>query len=163
MEKSIGEQLNEMLHNASLSYTRNVLRTKQDLDDLDEINRRAEEKQAGLNKAYHADYGKRFEMAHGELLRKAAQFNFNHPPPPGGDSDRAAFLKQEAHRQVRTAHEVELIRVREEAQQALESLLDRANRRDQVRNMAREAFLRASDRRSGDDRRIRRNGPSRAN
>lgn len=156
MPQSISQQLNEVFQQASISYVQNMLRTDQDRAEFETINRRAAENQEDLTRLYHEEYDTRVDAARARLYDKAAQSRLDHPPPPGGETDRATVIDREAHREVRLAHEADLQRSRDEAQQAFEDLLDRAHRRNQVKGMAVEAFLRVAERRSGQDRRIQR-------
>ena len=159
MPQSISEQLNEAFHQASETFVRSMLKTEQDRADLDAISRAGADKQEELTRLYLAEYDSRVDDVRKRLLDEAAQLHLDHPPPPGGDSDKAGEIDRAAHRTVRTAHEADLQRVRDEAQRAFEALLDRAYHRNQLKGLAVEAFTGAADRRSGQERRILRYAP----
>lgn len=159
MPQSISEQLDEVFHRASETFVRGLLKTEQDRIDFDAIGGAARDKQAELTRLYHEQYDARVDDVRKRLLDEAAHWRLTHPSPPGGDVDRAGEINRAAHRTVQTAHEADLQRTRDEAQNAFEGLLERAYHRNQVRGLAVEAFRAASDRRSGEDRRTPRYAP----
>lgn len=151
MPDTIEQQLDEMLHKASVSFVRNMLRTDADLAEFKAINQDAATKQEDMNLLYREEYQTRVDEVRKRLYDEAAQVTLDHPAPPGGDNDRAGFIDREAHRLVRQAHAADLQGLREQGQKAFEDLLGRAHRRNQTKGMAVDAFLRASERRSGED------------
>ncbi|MEQ1954475.1 hypothetical protein [Mesorhizobium sp. CN2-181] len=153
MSDTIEQQLDEMLHKASVSFVRNMLRTDADLAEFKAIDEDVSGKQEQMNLLYTEEYYTRVDEVRKRLYDEAAQANLDHPAPPGGGNDRVGFIETEAHRRVRQAHANDMQGVRDEGQQAFEDLLGRAQRRNQTKGMAVDAFLRASERRSGEDRR----------
>lgn len=155
MPETISRQLDEMFHEASIAFVRKLLTSDRDLAALEAINQSAHQKRDELTRLYREEYSTRVDTERQRLYDKAAQLRLDHLAPPGVPTTSDDTITRQAHRAVRLAHEADLQRTRDEAQQGFEDLLDQAHRRNQTKGLATAAFLRATDRRSEQDRRIR--------
>jgi hypothetical protein len=154
MTETITQQLNEVFLKASLSYVRKVLTSIDDFEKLSEITQNAEESRNDLTRRYNEEYESRVDAERQRLHHQAAQVKLDHPAPRGAPiTDKDTIILQ-AHEQVRLAHETDLRGVADDEQRQIEDLLERAHQRNQTQGVATDAFLRAGDRRSGQDRRI---------
>lgn len=152
-DETISQQLGGLFQKASVNFVGNVLKSDADHAEFTAINQNSAERQDELIRRYYEEYDVRVDLARKRLYDEAAQFSLDHPPPPGGDTNRAGEIDREAHRQVREQHDADLRQARDEAQRVLEDFLNRAYQRGQTKEPATEAFLRATNRRSGQDRR----------
>lgn len=101
-------------------------------------------------------YPTRVEVARRRLIDEAAKRGVELKPWWAGDDrfDKAAIQRQ-AERDVRRAHERRLLRIEEAERQGLRAIVHRSMRENNMRGIAREAFDRAADRRTGLERRDR--------
>jgi hypothetical protein len=153
MDKTIGEQLDEVFQRASESYIRNLLKSDQDRAEFDAIRQAAADRQQELTRLYEEQYVSRVEAARQRLYDEAAELKHDHPAPSGVSTNSGDTITRQAHETVQLAHQADLDEARGTAQRDFEDLLDRAHRRGQTKGQAVEAFLGANDRRSGQDRR----------
>lgn len=107
------------------------------------------------NKSYRRDYKARIDKARQEILRKAGSLTHDHPTPHGIDRFDKDAINREAQRIVRHDHERRLCTIREQEIGSYEELQRDIRTRDQNKGRARVSFTRATDRRSGPDRRQR--------
>jgi len=153
-DRTITQQLEETFQQATQSYVRSLLKSDRDLAEYETIMRAAEDKRDDLNRRYDDEYEARVEEARARLYDEAAQVSLDHPAPSGAHANRHAAINEAAQKQVLLAHQADLDQTRHEAQLAFEDLLVRVRERDQLRGMSTEAFGHATERRSGEDRRI---------
>lgn len=154
MTETITQQLNEVFQKASLSYARKILTSIDDFEKLSEIIQNAQENRNDLTRRFDEEYESRVAAEGQRLYHHAAQIKLDHPAPPGAPTTDNDTITLQAHQQVRLAHEADLRGVGDTEQRQIEELLERAHQRNQTQGLTTDAFLRAGDRRSGQDRRI---------
>lgn len=154
MTDKISQQLNEVFQKAALSYARKVLTSWDDLKELSEITDRAAEKRDELIARFDEEYDARFDAVRRRLYDEAAQPHLNHPAPSGTPVADSDSITWRAHEEVRRMHEADLEAIDHRATRDIENLIDRAQRRNDMQGVSRGEFARASERRSGLDRRI---------
>lgn len=154
MTDTISQQLNEVFQKAALSYARKVLTSWDDLKELSEITDRAAEKRDELIARFDEEYDARFDAVRQRLYDEAAEPHLNHPAPSGAPVSGNDTITWQAHEEVRRTHEADLQAIDDQAVRDAEDLIDRARRLNEMQGVSRGDFVRASERRSGLDRRI---------
>lgn len=154
MTDKISQQLNEVFQKAALSYARKVLTSWDDLKELTEIIDRATERRDELNARFIEEYDARFDAVRQRIYDEAAQPHLNHPAPSGAPVSDNDSITWRAHEEVRRMHEADLEAIDHRATRDIEDLIDHAQRRNEIQGVSRNDFARASERRSGLDRRI---------
>lgn len=152
-DKSLSQQLDEVLLKASESFIRRHLKSDRDLAEFEAIKQAMADKQEELNRAYKDEYTERVGAAQQQLYDEAAQKNYEHPAPPGVPTNTSESILNRAHERVELAHQSDLAATRDAMQADVENLLNEAYAREQIRGRAVEQFLGASERRFGPDRR----------
>ncbi|KAA3516959.1 hypothetical protein GOZ96_12370 [Agrobacterium vitis] len=153
MPDTITQQLNEVFQKASLSFALKTLTSIDDFETLSKITQNAAQKLEDLNDRFDEEYKSRVETERQRLYREGIQTKLDHPAPPGAPSTDNDTITWQAHRNVRLAHDADLRGVADEEQRQIEDLLARAHERNQTQGSGAEAFLRARDQRTGDERR----------
>lgn len=153
MPDDITQQLNEVFQEASLSYARKLLTSVEGVEALTEINRNAVAKRAELSRLYREERDSRVVAERQRLYQQAAQVKYDHPAPYGVSTTNSDTITLQAHRNVRLAHDADLRGVADDAKRQIEDLIESAHQRNQTQGAATEAFLRARDQRSGEERR----------
>ena len=91
--------------------------------------------------------------AKAQIIAKAGSKTHEHPTPFGIDRFNKSNIDAEAAQQIERAHQGRLLKIREDEAQGYSELKQDIRAREGVRDMARDAFARSTDRR--------RAGPSR--
>lgn len=89
-----------------------------------------------------------------EIIDKAGSKTFEHPTPFGTDRFNKDEIERQAVTKIVNDHQRRLIGIRDQECAAYDELRDDIHTREGVRNRARDAFSRATDRRRGGDRRM---------
>ncbi|CUI01865.1 hypothetical protein [Leisingera aquaemixtae] len=105
------------------------------------------------NESYRRDYEARVDKARQKILHKAGSLTHDHPTPHGIDRFDKDVINREAQRIVRHDHARRLYTIREDEITGYEALQTDIRARGQIRGQARDPFNRATERRSGPDRR----------
>jgi len=158
MALSLSEELRRSFHLASLRREMKLLKTGRQRQAARTVMDRCENLRQRETRQFRARYDMRVELARRRLIHEAGAVNrdFSHPFA-AHDRFNASDTLRQARRMVRAAHDQRLARIDRIETRALETLMRRSMRQNNLRGKVREAFKPASDRRSGP----KRNGPSR--
>lgn len=154
MDLPIAEELRRHFDLASLRREANALRISRHWGARNEIGRRADRARRKEERLYETRYDTRVEQTRLRLIDEAGRKDRD-LTPLWASEDRfspQATLRQ-AQREVRAAHERRIGRIDEFESKALGDLIRKAMREQNLVNRAQEAFTRATDRRSGMERR----------
>lgn len=149
--------LQDMYRDALAEQIVRTLVTGADWQRFKSIRDTARQKETHETDAYRRDYGARVDKVRRELIRKAGAKTHDHPTPFGVDRFNKDRINRQAQQIVRHDHANRLHGIVNDEVSALETLRDDIADRGRVKDVARESFTRAVDRRAGPDRR----GPSR--
>lgn len=156
MSPSITQELKQTFHVHALRHEANHLLTGRQWDQYQQLAERCQKSRDQENKLFKERFGSRIDQECRKILRDNAARNLNLKPIGQQDDlfDRAALLKQ-ADTNVRNRHEQRLAKITQREEQGIETLLQRSSRENQLTGQSKDAFARAADRRSGEERRVR--------
>ncbi|MVA98007.1 hypothetical protein GN330_12205 [Nitratireductor sp. CAU 1489] len=145
---------------ASLRKDARALKSPRQWGERQAIQSRCDRARAREKDLYASRYLSRVEQTRRRLIDEAAQKSFD-LKPAWAEHDRfdAAATLRQAQREVREAHHQRIARIDDFESQKLRELVQRSMRENNWRGKAREEFGRVTDRRSGIERRGRRNRP----
>ena len=156
MSLSIHQELKQTFHLAALRKEANTFLTGRQWSQYQRLKDRCNGARTQEQKLFKERYHSRIDQECRKILRDNTAKN-RHLKPIGQQDDlfdRAALLKQ-ADTNVRKRHEQRLARITQIEEQGIESLLQSSLRANQFTNQSKDAFTRAADRRSGEERRVR--------
>jgi len=156
MSPSITQELKQTFHVHALRHEANHLLTGRQWDRYQQLAERCQKSRDQENKLFNERFDGRIDQESRKILRDNAAKNRNLKPVGQQDDlfDRAALLKQ-ADTNVRNRHEQRLVKITQLEERGIETLLQRSSRENQHTGQSKDAFARAADRRSGEERRIR--------
>jgi len=159
MARSLELGVSELFRDAVMESTTLELRTKDDWSRFREIQNDVTQREQEIRTRFESDRRDLIAKAREELLRRAGSLTHEHPTPFGTGTDKfdKTQITKQAERMVDQGHQSDLLKLREAEAEAYSTLRDSIRGRENVRGQSREAFARAVDRRSGEDRR----GPAR--
>ncbi|MCA1241455.1 hypothetical protein LC092_03280 [Stappia stellulata] len=159
MALSLSETLRRTFHLAALRREMDVLRTGRQREAARRLMHRCEDLRQREIRRFRDLYDTRVERARRRIIDRAgARHRDLTPAFAGEDRFSPADTLRLAQRDVRAAHERRLARIDEIETRGLETLMRGALRQTTLRGTVRADFKRASNRRSGQDRR---RGPTR--
>lgn len=123
---------------------------------FDKMRQEHEGQRRFAKRAYDLEYDERVAMARVRLINKAGAKDRSFKPPWAGD-DRfnKDAINRQAHREVRHAYLKDLVRIDREEARDITQMIDASEHSRMAREKPRRDFEKATDRRSGPDRRIR--------
>lgn len=130
------------------------LRSDADWARFNEIDSRAQKRTNDEIRDFEANYDERVASARKEIIDRAGAKTFDHPSPFGTDKFSKSEINRQAVTKVQKDHDARLIQIKQEEAEAYHSLRHDIHEREGVRDIARDAFTRATDRRLGQDRRM---------
>ncbi len=154
MPASIAQELRQTFHIHALRYEAKHNLTGRQWDQYSQLTERcqnASDKEAKLfNERYHG----RINQEYKKLLHEKTAKTKDYKPGFVQDDllDRTALLRQ-ADTNVRDRHEQRLALIEQKETQGIETLLQRFSRENQYTGQSKDAFARAANRRSGEERR----------
>lgn len=159
MSLSISQELKQTFHLHALRREANTLLTGRQWEQRQALTSRCQNAIEKEEKLFKERYHGRMDQECRKILRDNAAKN-RHLKPIGQQDDlfdRASLLKQ-ADMNVRHRHEQRLARIAQIETRGIETLLQRSSRANQLTGQSKDAFARAADRRSGQERRVRQIG-----
>lgn len=106
------------------------------------------------NAVYKAEYKTRVEIRMREITDLRGKKTLDHKHPQGMfDKFSASDIRRQAERDVRHNHQKHIARLRRQREHDLRALMEKAQRKQAVQGKAKDGFNRATDRRTGEDRR----------
>ena len=155
----IAEELNLVFHRATLRKEAQTIVHGRHWRMAGEIMEKTNRAIEQADEAFRREYGTRVEVARRQIINEAgAKTKDLVDQRYGQDLFSASDILRQAQREVRHEHEQLIARLQHEESTALEALMVDALRCNNIRGKPRQAFKRATDRRSGQDRR---EGPGR--
>ncbi len=154
MKPSLEYSLAEVFREATMQNLVFELRNESDWNQFQTIHAASQKRQKTEREDYEENRSERLAKAREELLRQAGSKTLDHPAPIGADRFDKNELERRAMLKVENDHAARLLTIKKEETDAYARLKDDILGRDFVRDHARDAFTRAVDRRSGQERRI---------
>jgi hypothetical protein len=127
------------------------LRTIADWDRFNTIRDGAKQRTKEEVDGFERDRPARLAAARKDIIDKAGEKNFEHPAPFGTDKFDKAAIERQAVTKIFNDHYSTLMKIKGEETKAYDGLRDDIHAREGVRDMAREAFGRSTDRRAAPD------------
>jgi hypothetical protein len=128
------------------------LRTQGDWDRFKAIDEGARQQTRDEVDSFERDRPARLAAARKKIIDKAGEKNFEHPAPFGTDKFDKAAIERQAVTKIFNEHYSALMKIKGEETKSYDSLRDDIHAREGVRDVAREAFGRSTDRRGTPDR-----------
>lgn len=128
------------------------LRTIADWDRFNTIKDGAKQRTKEEVDGFERDRPARLAAARKKIIDKAGEKNFEHPAPFGTDKFDKATIERQAVTKIFNEHYSALMKIKGEETKSYDSLRDDIHAREGVRDVAREAFGRSTDRRGTPDR-----------
>ncbi|MEM9699404.1 MAG: hypothetical protein AAF943_11500 [Pseudomonadota bacterium] len=148
-----------MFRDATFQDVVKELQTPSDWKRLNEICETAQKAEDAEIQDYQRTKSDRIAKALENLIDKAGSASLEHPTPFGMDRFNRASNERRAAQLVENEHQAALIGILENQTAQFDELKADIFAREHRRDHARDAFFRATDRRTGEDRRM--TGPSR--
>ncbi|CTQ58150.1 hypothetical protein [Roseibium album] len=123
---------------------------------LTEIETRHETAREDARNRFNEEYETRFEQARRDIINKAGEKNHDMPSPYGTDRFKGDAISRQADRRIRQDHEFEMTQIDEAEAREISTLIDAAETRNRSKGLAKDAFAENADRRSGEERRLKR-------
>ena len=154
MALKVDIELRRVFELATLRREAKSIETPQQWHEAAQLQMRCNDARSREKDNYAARYDSRVEMACRRLIDKAAQ-NKSELKPLWAADDRfnPDVMLRQAQREVRESHRQRIERIDEFEHRQLKVIVERSRRMNELRGVASEAFERASDRRSGIERR----------
>tara|TARA_R110002073_G_scaffold19509_4_gene71234 strand:+ start:22548 stop:23003 length:456 start_codon:yes stop_codon:yes gene_type:complete len=130
------------------------LRSQQDWDRYKLIDQDARKRTKDEVDGFERDRPARLAVARKALIDKAGSFTLEHPAPFGSDKFDKTAIERQAVTNVFNDHQSTLLRIKTDEADAYRALKDDIHARENIRGVARDTFARATDRRTGEDRRM---------
>lgn len=135
------------------------LRKPEDWEQYNKLRDMAAERERNAAERFERDKPKLLAEARKEIIERAGAKTFEHPTPFSTDRFSKSEIDRQARHKVEMDHQAEILRLRTEEAESYHDLKHEIYAREDVRDHARDAFARATDRRTGEDRRMA--GPNR--
>lgn len=155
MAKDLKLSITEMFSEALSNNVGLELKTQQDWDAFQTIRNDAQTLADVEVATFTRDRPTLLNKAREEIMRDAGALKHDHPSPFGTDKFDKSRINAEAARRVDGAHQSRLTKIREDEIGKYTDLSDSIRARGQEKGRSREAFNRATDRRTGAERRVR--------
>jgi len=158
MRPPIAQELKQAFHVHALRHEAKHNLTARQWDQYRQLTDRCERARDQEQRLFKERYHSRVDQECRKILRDNAAKN-RHLKPIGQQDDlfdRAALLKQ-ADTNIRNRHHQRLARITQVEERGIQTLMQRSSRANQLTGQSKDAFARATDRRSG-ERRIRSGG-----
>lgn len=154
MSLTVTEELRRVFDLASLRKGARALKSPRQWGERQAIQSRCDKARDREKDLYSSRYDSRVELIRRRLIDEAARKGFDLKPAWAGNDrfDAAATLRQ-AQREVREAHHKRISRIDDYESRKLRDLVIRSMRENNLRGKPREEFGRATDRRTGIERR----------
>ncbi|WP_386627518.1 hypothetical protein [Sulfitobacter geojensis] len=144
----------EMFRDANRESVTLELRTPQDWDRFNKIKDMAKQHEREETEFFQREKPLLLAEARKELIDKAGSLTLEHPSPFGTDRFNKDTIERQAHMQVGNDHQARLLGIKARESDGYAELREDIQAREGLRDHAREAFARSTDRRDGQDRRM---------
>ncbi|MCQ0989591.1 hypothetical protein [Jiella marina] len=155
MSDDLRSELAKAFDDAVRKHEAKVLKTSQDWRAYRKIEERHTRAREDAERRYRDEYETRVEKARRDIIAEKATPAHEIRPPFGTDEFKKEDIELQAHRRVQKDHEVMLTGIDQAETAEKEALLAEAAERRKLDGQSKDQFAKASDRRSGRDRRIR--------
>lgn len=143
----------EMFSDATRQSMVQELRTQDDWDRFNAIDQNARQRTRDEIDGFERDRPLRLAAARKDIIDKAGALTFEHPTPFGTDKFNKDEIERQAVARVFNDHQSTLMSIKADEVAAYDTLRADIHAREGVRDLARDAFARSTDRRNGDERR----------
>lgn len=159
MPPSIAQELRQTFHIHALRYEAKHRLTGRQWDQYNQLTEPCQKAYDKETRLFNERFDGRINQEYKKLLDEQTSKTKDYKPGFVQDDlfDRKALLKQ-ADTNVRHRHEQRLASIEEKETQAIETLLKGSARVNQHTDQSKDAFARAAERRSGNERRTRQTG-----
>lgn len=159
MSPSMSQSIRETFHIHALRHEAKILLTGRQWDQHNKLSERCQKASDKETNLLNERFEARMTQEYKKLLNERTSVTKRHKPNFAQDDlfDRTTLLKQ-ADTNVRNRHERRLAFIEQYETQRTEALLQRSSRENQITGQSKDAFARAADRRSGEERRTRKMG-----
>ena len=130
------------------------LRKPEDWAQFNKLRDMAAERERNAVERFERDKPQLIAEARKEIIERAGAKTFEHPTPFGTDRFSKSEIDRQARHKVEMDHQAEILRLRTKEAETYAELKHDFHERENVRDVARDAFTHATDRRSGADRRM---------
>lgn len=130
------------------------LRSQDDWDRFKAIDLEAKRRTKDQVDGFERDRPERLAAARKEIIDKAGSLTLEHPTPFGTDKFDKTAIERQAVTKIFNDHHAALLAIKTEETDAYGALRDDIHARENTRGLARDTFTRATDRRTGEDRRM---------
>jgi hypothetical protein len=154
MTTDIGLGMADLFRDVNMESVTLELRTPQDWDRFNEIKDTAKQHEREETEYYQREKPLLLAAARKEIIDKAGSLTLDHPSPFGTDRFNKDAIERQAHAQVENDHQARLLGIKARESDGYAELRHDIHAREGVRDHAREAFARSTDRRDGQDRRM---------
>lgn len=154
METDLETGIATMFRDVTMESVVLELRTKADWDRFTGIKDTAKQRTKDEVDGFERDKPELLIKARKELIDKAGSLTLTHPTPFGTDKfDKSAIAGQAAVK-ITNDHKARLLGIKFEETKSYDELTQDIHAREDVRDQARDAFARTTDRRKGEERRM---------
>ena len=159
MNFSISQELKKTFHVHALRREANHNLTGRQWGDYQQLTDRCQKAHSQEQKLFNERLHSRVDQEYRKIMSGNAAKNWHLKPNGQRDDmfDRKALLEQ-ADTNVRNRHAQRLARITQIEERGIETLLQRSSRENQLTDQSKDAFTRAAERRSGEQRRTRKMG-----
>lgn len=162
MESSLSQDLQRTFNLAALRHEARALRTPADWEKGKDIRLRYKRETNKQMQQYYADYDTRISQVVKKLMNKAGAKNRDLTHRWfGTDKFNKDALMRQAHRAVQMDHDKRMSCLTDREINELDTLIETVEQRDRLYNKPTQDFSQASNRRNGQERRIRQSRPRR--
>jgi len=154
METNLETGIATMFRDATMESVVLELRTKADWDRFTNIKDTAKQRTKDEVDGFEQDKPELLIKARKDLIDRAGSLRLEHPTPFGTDKfDKSAIARQAAVK-ITNDHQARLLGIKSEETDSFTELKQDIHTREGVRDQARDAFARTTDRRGGEERRM---------
>lgn len=159
MSFSISQELRQSFHLNALRHEASVLLTGRQWEARSQLTDRCQKAVKQEKRLFNERFDGRMSQEYKKLMNVNAAKKPQHKPSfvQHDIFDRAGLLKQ-ADANVRNRHEQRIAKLEQIETRGIETLLQRSSRENQLTGQSKDAFTRATERRSGKERRVREMG-----
>lgn len=156
MSLSISQELKQTFHMHALRREARMLLTGRQWDQYNQLTERCQKASEKEELLFNERFSGRVDQEYRKLLNERTAKTKDFTPIHAQEDifDKTALLKQ-ADTNVRNRHEQRIAGIQQYEERGIETLLQRSTRENQLTGQSKDAFARAADRRSGEERRMR--------
>lgn len=154
MEFDIEFGVATMCRDATMQSVILELRTDADWDRFNKIKDTAKQRTKDEVDDFARDKPELLNKARKDIIDKAGSLTFEHPTPFGTDKFSTSATERQAVLKITNDHQARLVGIKSVETEGYDELRQDIHAREGVRDHARDAFARTTDRRNSDERRM---------